>query len=441
MEKLPPHSSEAERGVISSVFYNSESLVEIADLLRPEDFYHEKNRLVYRAMLALDAQHTEIDHVTISDELERENKLDAIGGAFELQQMANFELNASNIVDYAQRVRHCSQLRAAVRLASEIVQNAYERDPETIAKAEQAFCRLAQGQAITRVHNINDVLDEFEDDLEQVIANHKQGKVSGVPTNFSELDKILGGLQPSDLIVLAARPAVGKTSLCLNIAYQVMGNALKTGRNVLMFSLEMGEKQLMRRLVSMDSGVDQTKLRTGDVTPDEYELVKHSFKMLRTGRMWIDDTPAISTAAMRSRARRMQAEQGLDLIIVDYMQLMRGLQDNGKPAENRVQEVSKISRDLKELARELDVPLLSLAQLSRAAEHDKVPQLSHLRESGSIEQDSDVVMFIHQDDDLPVTPKGPILNIIVEKHRNGPIGTAQLLFNPTLTRFYNLEDA
>jgi replicative DNA helicase len=251
----------------------------------------------------------------------------------------------------------------------------------------------------------------------------------------------LGGFQPSDLIVLAARPAVGKTSLALNIALRIIKDATQQGSKIMMFSLEMGQEQLVRRLMSMEATVDQTRLRNGDIEDDQWERLMEAMGTLSTDRMWIDDTPAISLTEMRSRARRIQSEHGLDLILVDYMQLMKATLESNKH-ENRTQEVSAISRGLKELARELNVPVVALAQLSRAVESraDKTPQLSDLRESGSIEQDSDVVMFIHQDPNQEIRDNGYALNIIVAKHRNGPVGVETLWFTPHLTRFSDIEE-
>lgn len=442
MEKQLPHSLEAEIGVLSSVMLNPDALSRVADSLRAEDFYREKNRLIYEAMLSVDARRSEIDFVTVSDELERNGKLEAAGGSYEISNLVTFEVTSNRIEEYARIIQQNKQLRDAIRIAQEMVANAYARNAETIKLAADALYRLEQGQRIERVAPIKDAIDRFMVKFDKVYDGRKRGVISGIPTGFKDLDQVLGGFQPSDLIVLAARPAVGKTSLCLNLAHNIMGDSLRDGRKVLLFSLEMGEEQLVRRLISMETGIDQTRLRTGDIEDEEWQVIVDASDKLSHGQMWIDDTPAISLQDMRNRARRVQSEHGLDLIIVDYMQLMKATLDNGKAAENRVQEVSLLSRGLKELARELNVPVLALAQLSRAVEQraDKIPQLSDLRESGSIEQDSDVVMFIHHDEKNTPTDNGYILNIMVSKHRNGPLGVVPLMFKPFLTKFFPIAE-
>lgn len=436
-EKQLPHNMDAEIGVLSSVLINPDSLSRVADFLRPEDFYREKHRLVYEAMLTLDSRREAIDYVTISDELEIQGKLDAVGQPYVISDLVNFEISSSHIEYYARIVQKNKQLRDAIKIATEMVANAYERNEDTINIASAALYRLEQGQRVERLAPIQDALDRFMTKFDAIYDARKKSVVSGIPTGFKSLDQVLGGFQPSDLLILAARPAVGKTSLGLNLAEHIMGNSKRDGRNVLLFSLEMGEEQLVRRLLSMVTGIDQTRIRNGDIVDEEWQLMVDAHEKLSHGKMWLDDTAGISIQDMRSRARRVQSEHGLDLIIVDYMQLM----STSDKHENRNQEVSAISRGLKGLARELNVPVLALAQLSRAVEQrsDKVPQLSDLRESGSIEQDADVVMFIHHDESIPTTDKGYILNIMISKHRNGPTGIVPLMFNPTLTRFHEVE--
>lgn len=442
MEKMLPHNIEAEEGVLGSIIIDPDSFMLVADFLRPADFYRPAHRIIYRVMLELYRQHEIVDFITLENELDRQELLEKVGGAGAITALINVIPTSGNIEYYARIVEKTSEQRGLIRVAGQIAALAYERDPKALEKSEEMLFQISMGKRSGRVTSIADAVDRFMTKLDLVHEKHNRGEVSGIPTNFKALDQVLGGLQPSDLITLAARPAVGKTSLCLNIAYQIMGDAYRTGKNVLMFSLEMGEEQLIRRLISMGSGVNQVELRNGSFNDESWERIVNASDNLRKGQMWIDDTAGISLTDMRSRARRLMQEHGVDLIIVDYMQLMKAYDANGKSPENRVQEVSLLSRGLKELARELNVPVLALAQLSRAVEQraNKEPQLSDLRESGSIEQDSDVVMFIHRDENAPVFDHGYVLNIMVAKHRNGPVGIAPLLFNPQLTRFSNLED-
>jgi replicative DNA helicase len=283
---------------------------------------------------------------------------------------------------------------------------------------------------------LSELLSDYMEKLDQL--HERRGTIVGVPTGFTDLDRLTGGLQRSDLIILAARPAVGKTSLSLSLAHNV---ALKYQHSVAIFSLEMSKEQLVQRFLSMEAGIDQHRLRTGWIEDDEWERIMYAMSQLSQANIWIDDTPGISTVEMRSKARRLLAEHGIDLIIVDYLQLMQS-EIGGRRNENRVQEVSEISRNLKGLARELNIPVLALAQLSRTVEsrQSKVPQLSDLRESGSIEQDADIVMFIYRDDVYnPDSERKNIADIIVAKHRNGPVGEVSLYFQASQTRFHDLE--
>lgn len=442
MEKVLPQSIEAEQGVLGSIIIDPEAIAQVADFLRPEDFYRNAHKMIYRIMFNLYQQHEVADFITLENELDRQGQLEKVGGAGYITGLINKVPTSGNIEYYARIIEKTSEQRRLIQVAGEIAALAYERDDKALAKAEALIYGLSQGKQVGHVISISDAIDDFMVKLDVIHEKHTRGVVSGLPTGFRAIDQVLGGLQPSDLITLAARPAVGKTSLCLNLAHQIMGDSRRVGKNVLMFSLEMGREQLVRRMISMESRINQVQLRNGSFDDDAWETIVAASDNLRQGQMWIDDTAGISLSDMRSRARRVKVEYGLDFIIVDYMQLMKAFMDNGKIPDNRVQEVSMISRGLKELARELDVPVLALAQLSRAVEQRqvKVPQLSDLRESGSIEQDSDVVMFIHRDEKLPVFENGCVLNIMIAKHRNGPIGIAPLLFNPQLTRFGNLED-
>lgn len=456
MEKLLPQSIEAEIGVLGSIILDPESLPLVTDILSADDFYRESHRILYTTILELYERHEPPDFITLCDELERRGQLEQAGGMISIGSLVNEVPTSGNIQFYGRIVARKAMLRRLIYAAGRIAAIAYEDADADVAvsQAEEMIHRIGQGKRISHISSIDEVMGRYLNKLERLHEQRRKGIVTGVPTGFGVLDRVLGGLQPSDLITLAARPAMGKTSLALNIARHVMEHSYQQGFRVLVFSLEMAEEQLARRLLSMETGIDQTRLRIGDIGDeplyyqgelyqDEWDLIVKKIDRISEGQMWIDDTPAISLTDIRSRSRRIQTEHGLDLIIVDYMQLMKAFLDNGKQAENRVQEVSLISRGLKELARELNVPVLALAQLSRAVEQrgDKVPQLSDLRESGSIEADSDVVMFIHQDqqNQQQYSDGGYILNIMVAKHRNGPTGVAPLRFLPRLTQFSNLN--
>jgi replicative DNA helicase len=441
MEKQLPQNIEAEKAVLGSILIDSEAITLVADFLKPEDFYRNAHKQIYSAMLNLYAQHEPADYQLVIEELERTNKLEEVGGASYITSLTNEVPTSSNIEYYGRIVQKKAEKRELIRASLKIAQFAYDEDEDAVLKSEELIYRVGQGKSIARVTSLKDAASRFIAKLDKLHENRLKGVVTGVPTGFNGIDQMLGGFQPSDLITIAARPAVGKTSLVLNIALRIVKDTTHLGHKVMMFSLEMGEEQLMRRLVSMEATVNQTRLRNGDIEDDEWDRIISAMGTFDNEFMWIDDTPAISLTEMRSRARRIQSEHGLDLILVDYMQLMKSVQANGKQPENRTQEVSLLSRGLKELARELNVPVVCLAQLSRAVEQraDKTPQLSDLRESGTIEQDSDVVMFIHQDPEQEIRDNGYPLHIMVAKHRNGPVGVDTLWFTPHLTKFSNIE--
>lgn len=438
MEKLLPQNIEAECGVLGSIIIDPEAIVQVADFLRAEDFYREAHRTIYEVILQLYEHHEPADFITICDELEHANKLEMVGGPAYITSLINQVPTSGNIEYYGRIVERTAVLRRLIHAAGEIAATAYEESDATVAldKAEQLIFGLSQRHARVGFSPLSEILTDYMVKLDQL--HDRRGTVVGVPTGFTDLDRLTGGLQRSDLIILAARPAVGKTSLALSLAHN---SAIKHQRSVAVFSLEMSKEQLVQRLLSMDAGIDQQRLRTGWIEDDEWDRIVYAMDTLSQANIWIDDTAGISTMEMRSKARRLQSEVGVDLIIVDYLQLMQSSVD-GKRNDNRVQEVSEISRNLKGLARELNVPVLALAQLSRTVEsrQSKVPQLSDLRESGSIEQDADVVMFIYRDDVYnPDTDRKNIADIIVAKHRNGPVGEVSLYFQASQTRFRDLE--
>jgi len=438
VEKLLPQNIEAEAGVLGSIIIDPEAIVQVSDFLRSEDFYRDAHRTIYEVILRLYEEHSPADFITICDELERLNKLEEVGGASYITSLVNQVPTSGNVEYYGRIVERTSILRRLIHAAGQIAAIAYEEGDADVAldKAEQLIFEISQGHARTDFSHVRDVLSDYMNKLDQL--HERRGTIVGVPTGFTDLDRLTGGLQKSDLIVLAARPGVGKSSLALSLAHNA---AIKHQISIAIFSLEMSKEQLAQRLLSMDASIDQQRLRTGWIEEDEWERIVYAVDTLSEANIWIDDTAGISTMEMRSKARRLQAEHGVDLIIVDYLQLMQAT-IGGKRNENRVQEISEISRSLKGLARELNIPILALAQLSRAVEsrQSKVPQLSDLRESGSIEQDSDIVMFIYRDDVYnPESERKNIADIIIAKHRNGPVGEISLFFQASQTRFRDLE--
>ena len=438
MEKLLPQNIEAECGVLGSIIIDPEAIVQVSDFLRADDFYRDAHRTIYEVIFQLYEEHEPADFITICDELERRSKLEEVGGASYITSLINQVPTSGNVEFYARIVERSAILRRLIHAAGQIAAIAYEEGDADIAldKAEQLIFNISQRHARSDFTHMRDVLAEYMNKLDQL--HERRGTIVGVPTGFTDLDRLTGGLQKSDLIVLAARPGIGKSSLALSLAHN---SALKYHNSIAVFSLEMSKDQLAQRLLSMDARIDQQRLRTGIIEEDEWDRIVYAMDTLSESNIWIDDTASISTMEMRSKARRLQAEHGIDLIIVDYLQLMQAT-IGGRRNENRVQEISEISRSLKGLARELNVPVLALAQLSRAVEsrQSKVPQLSDLRESGSIEQDFDIVMFIYRDDLYnQESERKNIADIIIAKHRNGPVGEISLYFQASQTRFRDLE--
>ncbi len=438
MEKLLPQNIEAECGVLGSIIIDPEAIVQVSDFLHADDFYRDAHNTIYEVILQLYEEHEPADFITICDELERRNKLEEVGGASYITSLINQVPTSGNVEFYARIVERTAILRRLIHAAGQIAAIAYEEGDADIAldKAEQLIFNISQRHARSDFTHMREVLAEYMNKLDQL--HEHRGTIVGVPTGFTDLDRLTGGLQKSDLIVLAARPGIGKSSLALSLAHN---SALKYRNSIAVFSLEMSKDQLAQRLLSMDARIDQQRLRTGIIEEDEWDRIVYAMDTLSESNIWIDDTAGISTMEMRSKARRLHAEHGIDLIIVDYLQLMQAT-IGGKRNENRVQEISEISRSLKGLARELNLPVLALAQLSRAVEsrQSKVPQLSDLRESGSIEQDSDIVMFIYRDDLYnQESERKNIADIIIAKHRNGPVGEISLYFQASQTRFRDLE--
>ena len=436
LDKSTPANPEAEEAVLGSLLIDPDAVIKVASFLAADDFYREKNAWIYQAVLDLHERREPADFVTLVDELERRNLLQEVGGAAYITALINNVPSAVYVEHYAHIVERTATLRRLIGAAGQIAALAYEEADdvnEVVDRAEQLIFNVSERRVRRDLVPVRQVMHEVVDRID--FLHRHQDEILGVPSGFAKLDRLLAGFQKSDLIILAARPSVGKTSLSMNFA---LNAARKYRKVVAFFSLEMSAEQLVQRLLSMETGIDQQRLRRGEVADHEWDMLMAAAGELSNTMLFIDDTPAMSALELRTKARRLQAEHGLDLMIVDYLQLMRGEGRN----ENRVQEISYISRALKSLARELEAPLIALSQLSRAVEarSDHKPILSDLRESGSIEQDADIVMFIYREDMIKETSERKnIADIIVAKHRNGPTDTVPLYFRKELTKFENLE--
>ena len=445
--KLPPQSLEAESSLLACLLIDKDAIIKIADIITAEDFYKDKHNIIFAAIKELYAKHEPIDIVSLANKLEEQNKLEAIGGRTYLAQLANLVGTASHVVHYANLIQRKATLRRLLTSAAEIAELGYKEDidiDKILDEAEQKLFGVSQKYLKQVFTPIDNLLTEAFDRIDEL---HKQsGKLRGLPTGFTDLDKLLSGLQKSDLVVLAARPSVGKTSLAMDIARQT---AIKTKTPVGIFSLEMSKEQLVDRMLCAQANVSLWRMRTGRLSDkeedDDFSRIGQAMGILSEAPIYIDDSALTNIMEIRTKARRLQVEKGLGLLIIDYLQLMEG---RGKYGDNRVQEVAEITRSLKGIARELNIPVLALSQLSRAVEQSRpaIPKLSHLRESGSIEQDADVVMFIYRKavdrsynlDELPEEDKNSA-QIYIAKHRNGPTGKVDLYFNEDLVSFRNIE--
>lgn len=429
------YSLESEQAVLGSVLISPETYFEVASFLRPEDFYLIKHRWIWDSFAHLHDQRLPLDLITVARELERRSQLEEAGGVAYLTQLINTVPSSLHAEAYGRIVQRDAMRRNLLEAAGKIAKLAYEeaRDVEEVVNEAEAVVFAVSEQRLNKdLKPISEVLHEYYQQVEYRLDH--QGELFGVPTGFVDLDKVLGGLQKSDLLIIAGRPGSGKTSFLLSVAK----NAAQLHRKrVAIFSLEMSNEQLVQRLMAQETGIDAQRLRLGQLRDDELSIFNEAHNALRQIPVYLDDTPALTPLQLRAKCRRLQQELGLDLVIVDYLQLMQG---DGRRQENRVQEVSAISRGLKQLARELNVPVLAGAQLSRAVEQrqDKRPLLSDLRESGSLEQDSDIVMFIHRADPEREPGRQGLAEIIVAKHRNGPTHSGvELVFLEKLAKFEN----
>jgi len=437
--KLPPQNIEAEQSVLGAILLQENSMYKIAEMISSEDFYRNDHKVIYSAMTALFEKRSPIDLITITDELKGQKKLEEAGGATYLTHLVSTTISAANIVKHAQIVSEKAILRRLIKAATGMIEESYaekEEIPVILDRSEQVLFAVSQKFATDKFVAVSDILTETFDRINEIHEN--RGQLRGVPTGFKDLDNLLAGFQKSDLVILAARPSMGKTALALNLGLHV---SAREKIPVGIFSLEMSRDQLVDRLLTCETGIDSWRLRTGNLREDDFSKINYAMGVLSEAPLYIDDSPLLSVMDVRAKARRLQAEKGLGLLIIDYLQLMESSHKGGGE-QNRVQEVSDISRGLKALARELNIPVIALSQLSRAVElrTPKIPMLSDLRESGSIEQDADVVMFIYREDYYePETEKKGITSVLIKKHRNGPVGDVDLFFHPEFGRFSTIE--
>jgi replicative DNA helicase len=431
-----PHNLEAERAVLGAVLLDPEAIHRAVEFIKDTDFFRDAHRRIFAKMLELAERSQAIDFITIKDELDRSGDLEQVGGPAYIASLVDGLPRGVNVADYARIVKEKSSLRSLIQSANRVLASAYQAEDDAgviIDEAEREIFAIAEGAIHQGFVSMRELANASFAVVEQ--AHSRKQLVTGVPTGFLELDEMLAGLQPSDLIIVAARPSMGKTSLVLNIAQHV---GTKTNMTVGFFSLEMSKEQLFLRMLTSEAGIDAHRLRTGFLGERDFPKLTHAMEVLGGARIFIDDSASIGVLEMRAKARRLKAEHGLDLIIIDYIQLMQG---RGR-FENRVTELASISRGLKGLAKELGVPVVVLSQLSRAPEQrpNKRPQLSDLRESGALEQDADVVIMIFREDMYEATEENQgVAELIIAKQRNGPTGTARLAFIREYTRFENLE--
>jgi replicative DNA helicase len=432
--QIVPHSREAEEALIGSILINPEAYYDVAEFLQAEDFYIHRHRWIWEAFVHLNEHRSPIDFLTVTEELDQRDQLSEVGGRAYLTALINNVPSSLHAEAYGHIIEETATRRRMLEAANRIAKLAYKENLgiETVMDdAEKAVFGVSERRLAREMESIQHVLSEYYDRIDEL--SRRGGDILGVPTGFIDLDRLLGGMQPSDFLIIAGRPGMGKTGFIISAARHA---ALVNKKHVAIFSLEMSNEQLAQRLISQETGIDSQRLRDGKLSDEQWPLFTHAIEVLSDTHIFLDDTPAITPLQLRTKCRRLHLEHRLDLICVDYLQLMTG---DTRP-ENRVQEVSYISRNLKVLARELKVPVLAAAQLSRAVEQraEKKPVLSDLRESGSLEQDSDVVMFIyrpeHYEED---TLKPNIAEIMLAKHRNGPVGNVELVFIKHLAKFEN----
>lgn len=432
ISRIPPHSVESEQSILGSIILDKDAIITVAETINPGDFYKEAHKIIYESMLSLNSNNEPIDLITLIEELRKEGHLDNVGGISYLTSLSTIVPTTSNVKYYANIVKEKSVMRQLIKASNEIINLGYDASTgvqEILEKAEKNIFDISQEKASDDIQPINLVLQDTFDMIERLCT--EKSEVTGITTGFTDLNKKINGLQRTDLILLAARPAMGKTAFSLNL---VQNAALKGDASVAVFSLEMSKEQLVQRMLSAQSNVELSKIKTGNLGESDWPRIIDAMAVLSEANIFIDDTPGIKISEIRSKCRRLKIEKGLDLILIDYLQLMEGEGKN----ENRQQEIAKISRSLKILAKELDCPVIALSQLSRSPElrKDHRPILSDLRESGSIEQDADIVMFLYRDeyyhDD---SEKKNIGEVIVAKNRHGETGSVELVWFGQVQKF------
>ncbi|KUP09990.1 DNA helicase [Bacillus coahuilensis m2-6] len=436
-DRLPPQNIEAEQAVLGAIFLEPTALTTASEVLLPDDFYRNAHQRIFSVMMRLNDAGKAVDLVTVTEDLLAKKELEDVGGVSYLSELAGSVPTAANIEYYAKIVEEKALLRRLISTATTIASDGYSREDEVdalLSEAEKNIMAVAQRKNASAFHDIKDVLVRTYDNIEQL--HLRTGDVTGIPTGFADLDHMTAGFQRNDLIIVAARPSVGKTAFALNIAQNV---ATKARENVAIFSLEMGAEQLVMRMLCAEGNINAQNLRTGALTEEDWRKLTMAMGSLSDAGIYIDDTPGIRITDLKAKCRRLKQESGLGMVLIDYLQLIVG---SGRTGENRQQEVSEISRELKGLARELEVPVIALSQLSRGVEQrqDKRPMMSDIRESGSIEQDADIVAFLYRDDYYDKESENKnIIEIIIAKQRNGPVGTVSLAFVKEYNKFVNLE--
>lgn len=436
--KIPPQNLDAEMSLLGAVLIDDEVLANVSDRLKPQDFYDNRHEKIYDAMFRLYEKHRPVDLLTLSDELSKKDELEIVGGSAYLTELTNYVPTAAHAEAYADMIVQKAVRRRLIKASSDIAELGFDEEKniqELLEVAEAELFSVSDAGTKQDLVSLEYILTESFDRIEEL--HRDRGKLRGVKTGYRDLDNLTAGLQKSDLLILAARPAMGKSTFALNLAYNI---ASKEKQAVLVFSLEMSKEQLVDRMLAEAAGVDAWNIRTGNLSDDDFEKLSNAMGEMAEAPIFIDDTPGMTVLEMRTKARREAHNQPLGLIIVDYLQLMQGSGRNS--SDNRVQEVSEISRGLKLIARELNVPVIALSQLSRSVEsrNPQIPQLADLRESGSIEQDADLVMFLYREDYYnPETDRQHITDLIIAKHRNGPTGRIELYFHPERLRFMSLD--
>jgi len=436
--KVPPHNIHAEKSVLGGLLIDAGAITEVAEILQPAHFYYNENRLIFEAVLLLFEKSKPIDVITVAAELKEQGTLKQTGGKEYISELIDIVPTSAYVKQYAEIVKNCYLKRTLITVASKLVEQSFDETGDVrdlLNSAETDIFALSQAFLHRDFIELKDILAESFERLEEFMKS--EGQMRGIPTGFSSLDAKLAGLQDSNLIILAARPGVGKTTFALNMAMHI---ALKEKKPIGFFSLEMSKEELVDRLLVGQADIDAWKLKTGKLSDEDYMRLTQAMGELSEAPIYIDDTPGTSILEMRTKARKLTIEKGLKLIIVDYLQLATP----GKRMESRVQEVSFISQSLKNLARELKVPVIALSQLSRAIEHrgEKKPQLADLRESGSIEQDADIVMFLYSDEDNDelMDQSKRMMKLLIAKHRNGPTGEIELVFRGDRVRFFGVDN-